>query len=118
LIGVTKYGRLGFALRGKRCLSGLIPRWVNGACKHEIAPSDYDQYLVTATEQQAAVEAGRASAESSSTMVDARLPSRFHCYFRFELKIREFEPAHTKQALVSRPRMGDKLPAIKYGAPV
>jgi membrane fusion protein (multidrug efflux system) len=40
--------------------------------KHEIALSDYDQYVAAAASQQAAVEAGRAAAESSRKMVDAR----------------------------------------------
>jgi multidrug resistance efflux pump len=40
--------------------------------KHEIALSEYDQYVATAASQQAAVEAGRAAAESSRKMVDAR----------------------------------------------
>jgi len=49
-----------------------LVRYKELAGKHEIALSDYDQYLATAAGQQAAVEAGRASAESSRKMVEAR----------------------------------------------
>jgi membrane fusion protein (multidrug efflux system) len=47
-------------------------RYKELAAKHEIALSDYDQYLATAAGQEAAVDAGRAAAESSRKMVDAR----------------------------------------------
>jgi len=40
--------------------------------KHEIALSDYDQYLANAGSQQAAVEASRAAAASSQKVVDQR----------------------------------------------
>jgi membrane fusion protein (multidrug efflux system) len=40
--------------------------------KHEIALSDYDQYLANASAQQAAVEASRAAAASSQKVVDER----------------------------------------------
>lgn len=40
--------------------------------KHEIALSDYDQYLANAGAQQAAVEASRAAAASSQKVVDQR----------------------------------------------
>jgi len=40
--------------------------------KHEIALSDYDQYLASAGSQQAAVEASRAAAASSLKVVDER----------------------------------------------
>jgi membrane fusion protein (multidrug efflux system) len=49
-----------------------LVRYKELAGKHEIALSDYDQYVATAASQQAAVEAGRAAAESSRKMVDAR----------------------------------------------
>jgi membrane fusion protein (multidrug efflux system) len=47
-------------------------RYKELAGKHEIALSEYDQYVAAAASQQAAVEAGRAAAESSRKMVDAR----------------------------------------------
>jgi membrane fusion protein (multidrug efflux system) len=47
-------------------------RYQELAGKHEIALSEYDQYVAAAAGQQAAVEAGRAAAESSRKMVDAR----------------------------------------------
>jgi len=40
--------------------------------KHEIALSDYDQYLANASSQQAAVDASRAAAASSQKVVDER----------------------------------------------
>jgi len=49
-----------------------LVRYKELAGKHEIALSEYDQYLATAAVQQAAVEASRAAAESSQKMVDAR----------------------------------------------
>jgi membrane fusion protein (multidrug efflux system) len=49
-----------------------LVRYQELARKHEIALSDYDQYLAAATCQQAAVEAARAAVESSRKMVDAR----------------------------------------------
>jgi len=49
-----------------------LARYKGLADKHEIALSDYDQYLANAGSQQAAVEASRAAAASSQQMVDAR----------------------------------------------
>jgi membrane fusion protein (multidrug efflux system) len=49
-----------------------LVRYRELAGKHEIALSEYDQYVAAAAAQQAAVEAGRAAAESSRKMVDAR----------------------------------------------
>jgi len=55
----------------RKSQSDLV-RYKELADKHEIALSDYDQYLANAGSQQAAVEASRAAAASSQKVVDQR----------------------------------------------